>query len=98
MGQLPVIAEPEELPDDDDASAKPPDDEVAPEEPLEGEAPPDEPPDDGEAPDEEPPDAEPSDSGPPGALEEELEQLPTISSSQNERPKTVLGSRIVRSR
>jgi hypothetical protein len=92
VGQLPVVAEPEELPDDEEASAEPPEDEEAPEDegpPEDEEAPavlPDD--DDEEAPEEEPPDAEPSDSGPPGVVAEGLElleQLLMISSIQNER-------------
>ncbi len=93
------MAASEELPDDEDASTEPPEDDEAPDElPGEDEAP-EELPDDEEAPDEEPLDAEPSDPGPPGVVEdglERLEQPHTISSSQNERPRTALGNRIVR--
>jgi hypothetical protein len=98
------MAEPEELPDDEEASAEPPEDEEAPVEPPDDEEGPPELPDDEEAPeeeapDEEPPDAEPSGSRPPGVVEmdlELLEQLLMISSSQKERPRTVLGNRMVR--
>ncbi|HTB74526.1 MAG TPA: hypothetical protein VK762_14845 [Polyangiaceae bacterium] len=92
VGQLPVVAEPEELPDDEEASAEPPEDEEAPDD--------EEPPEDEEAPavlpddddEEAPPDAEPPDSGPPGVVEEGLElleQLLMISSIQNERLEIV---------
>jgi hypothetical protein len=86
VGQSLVMADPEELPDDEEAPEVPPDDEETPLELA----------DDEEAPEEEPPDADPSRSGPGALVEgalEELEQPPITSSSQNERPTTVLSDR-----
>jgi hypothetical protein len=91
VGQLLVTGEPEELPDDEEASAEPPDDDVPPEEPPDDDVPPEEPPDDGEGPeddgeppeeipdDEEGPEEEPPDDEPsdsgPPGVEEGLELL-----------------------
>jgi hypothetical protein len=96
VGQLPIVADPEELPDEDVAPPEElPDEDVAPPDELPEE---DRPPDEEVAPEEDPLDAAASGCERSAVLEEPdpLDpQLPTSSSIQNERPKRAPWEHIV---